>query len=167
MTTASHEPARDPGAAVLGGTFLLTCAASVAVVVVAAIVGGEHAVTAAAVGSVVTLLVMGFGSYVVHVTAKAVPGLSLMVALMTYALQLVVMIAFFSVLAGSGEFGEAVRTPWLVAGVATAVVGWTTAQIRLAGKARVLAYDLPAGVGPEVAAEAVSEAPSRGREASQ
>lgn len=143
MTTASR-PTPDPGAAVLGGTFLLTAAASVGVIGVAAIVSDSEAVTAAAAGSVSTLLVMGFGSYVVHVVARAVPSLSLLVALMTYVLQLVMMIAFFLVLSRSGEFSDAVRSPWLVAGVGVAVLGWVTTQVRLAGKVRTLAYELPA-----------------------
>lgn len=161
MTTATRP--RDPGTAVLGGTFLLTCAAAVVVILVAVLFGGEHAVTAAAVGSIVTAVVMGFGAYVVHVVAGAVPGLSLLVALFTYALQLVMMVAFFAVLSRTGEFGDAVRTPWLVAGVATAVVAWTVAQVRLTSKARILLYDLAGESG----AQGSGESRSTDEEASQ
>ena len=158
MTTASRRTP-DQGAAVLGGTFLLTAAAAAGVIGVAAIVADGDAAVAAALGSVVTLVVMGFGSYVVHVASRAVPGLSLLVALMTYALQLALMIAFFLVLSRSAESSESVRSPWLVAGVVVAVLGWTTTQIRLAGKMRTLAYDLPA--------EAAEVGPSRDEEAGQ
>lgn len=153
MTTETTERPADPGMRVLGGAMLAAFLVSGLVAVAAALVGGPGAVAGAVVGGFSLAVVMAFGTYVVHVASNAVPQLSLLVAIMTYALQIAMMVAFFLVLERSGALGESVDGPWLVGGVVAASLTWSTAQIWLSTRARIPLYDLPAA------------APSRGQEA--
>lgn len=153
MTTETSERRADPGTRVLVGAMLAALVVSAAATGVAAAVGGPGAVAGAAVGGFSLAVVMAFGTYVVHVASNAVPGLSLMVAIMTYALQIAMMVAFFLVLARSGALEKSVDGAWLVAGVVVASLTWSTAQIWFSTRARIPLYDLS------------RPGPSRGQEA--
>ncbi|GGD29167.1 hypothetical protein [Nocardioides daphniae] len=142
MTTESNDRPRDAGLRILGGVMLVALGAAVVVTVVGALLGGSPGAAGAAAGAFSVALVMGFGTYVVHVVAKAVPALSLMMALMTYVLQIVMVGAFFLVLVRSGDLGDSVDGPWLVAGVVVASLTWSAAQIWLSSRARIPMYDL-------------------------
>lgn len=142
MTTESTTTP-DPGMRVLGGATVAGLAVSTVVTLLAAVTSGGAAVGGAAVGGFALTLVMAYGTFVVHVAAKAVPHLSLLVAIMTYALQIASMIAFFLVLDRVGAMGESVDGTWMVAGVVVASLTWSTVQIWLSAKARIPLYDLP------------------------
>lgn len=142
MTTETTGRRSDPGTRVLGGAMLAAFGVAALVTLVAALVGGEGAVAGAAVGGFSLAVVMVFGTYVVHVASDAVPTLSLLVAIMTYALQLAMMTAFFLVLLRSGALGDEVNGGWLVVGVVAASLTWSTAQIWFSTRARIPLYDL-------------------------
>lgn len=142
MTTETLERPTSPGTRVLGGAMLAAFGVSALVTLVAALVGGSDALAGAAVGGFSLAVVMAFGTYVVHVASDAVPSLSLMVAIMTYALQIAMMIAFFLVLDRSGALGEQVHGTWLVVGVVASSLTWSTAQIWFSTRARIPLYDL-------------------------
>lgn len=142
MTTESTERPRDPGMRVLGGATLAGFVVSALATLVAALVGEPGAVAGAAVGGFSLTVVMAFGTFVVHVAANAVPSLSLLVAIMTYALQIALMVAFFLLLARSGELERSIDGPWLVAGVVVASLTWSAVQIWLSSRARIPLYDL-------------------------
>ena len=133
--------------------------ASVVVVVLGALLDDSAAVAGAAAGAFATVAVMAFGAYVVHLVAKVMPSASLLLALMTYALQIVVLTAFLAVVTGSGALGDTLSGGWLVAGVVVAVLAWTVSQIWFSTRARVLLYDLPG--------ETPGDGPSRDQEAGQ
>ena len=71
------------------------------------------------------------------------PSATVLVALVTYALQLVVMAAVILTLVRSGLFDETLDRRWLGGGVAMATLAWMIAQIVSATKARIPVYDLP------------------------
>ena len=153
MTTETPERSADPGTRVLGGAMLVALGVSVVVTAAAALLGDSSAIAGAAVGGVSLTVVMAFGTYVVHVASNAVPALSLLVAIMTYALQIATMVAFFLVLERSGALGESVAGGWLLLGVVAASLTWSTAQIWFSTRARIPMYDLSRST------------PSRGQEA--
>lgn len=147
MTTESTERPRDPGARVLAGVTALALGVAVVVTGLGALLGGSDAAAGAAAGAFPVVVVMAFGTYVVHVAARAVPALSLLVALMTYVLQIVLMGAFFLLLVRSGALdgsGDgAADAVWLIVGVVIASMTWSAAQIWLSSRARIPLYDLP------------------------
>lgn len=153
MTTESTRRPRDPGVRVLGGVTVLAFGVAAVVTTIGALFSGAAAARGAASGAFSVAVVMAFGTYVVHVAAQAVPALSLLVALMTYALQIVMMGAFFLLLVRSDSLGSSVDGPWLVAGVVVASLTWSAAQIWLSSRARIPMYDLsrsPASQAQEV-----------------
>lgn len=109
---------------------------------VGALVSGAPAAAGAAAGAFSLAVVMPFGTYVVHVASRAVPAMSLMVALMTYALQIALMGAFFAMLSRSGALETSVDGLWLVVGVVVGSLTWSTTQIWLSSRARIPLYDL-------------------------
>lgn len=159
MTTDAPRRRRDPAATAIAGAVAGSLVASLVVVGLAGLLSDSAALYGAACGAFSTVAVMAFGAYVVHVVAKVMPSASLLLALMTYALQLVALTAFMSVVTGSGALGETLSGGWLVAGVSSAVLAWVIAQIWFSARARVLAYDL--------AAEQPADTTSRGQEAGQ
>lgn len=135
MTTATSRFLLGPAvaAAVVG----------VVLVIAGALAAGSTAALAAAVGSVAVTVVFAFGNLTVGVVARLMPSLSLVFALMTYALQLAAVTAVFAGLARSGALDESLDRTWLAAGVIAATLAWTLAQVVVNMRARVLLYDLP------------------------
>lgn len=144
MTTEMNRRPGDPGLRVLGLTTVGAFAMAALVTLAAWIVGGDGAVGGAAAGSFSLAVVMSFGTFVVHSVAAAMPSLSLLIALMTYALQIVMIGAFFLVLKRSDALGTTVDGTWLVVGVVVGSLTWSAGQIWLSARARIPMYDLPA-----------------------
>lgn len=159
MTTDSTRRRRDPAAAAIAGAVVGSLVASVVVVAVAGLVDDSAAVRGAATGAFATVAVMAFGAYVVHVVAKVMPSASLLLAIMTYLLQIVAMTAFLALATGSGALDDSLSGGWLVTGVVVAVLAWVATQIWFSTRARIPLYDLPGAAGVEDS--------SRGREAGQ
>lgn len=145
MTTESTERPRDTGARVIGGATVGAFVVAGAVTVLGALVGGSPAAAGAAAGAFALAVVMPFGTYVVHVAARTVPALSLMVALTTYALQIALLLAFFAMLSNAGALDDSVDGAWLVVGVVAGSLTWSATQIWFSARARIPLYDLPDG----------------------
>lgn len=143
MTTETKHRPRDPGLGVLLGAASVALGAGALLVLVAGLTGGRPEALGAAVGAGATITVLAFGSFVVHVVATVMPSASVLVALLTYALQIVVLGAVFLGLSRSGELGEGVHREWLAAGLVAGTLVWTVAQIWLGARARIPLYDLP------------------------
>ena len=155
MTTESKQDTR-PGASVLLGAAGAGSCAVVVLAIVAWLVDGAPGVTGALVGGGLTLTVFVLGIGLVSVTARALPAASLMVALLTYTLQVLVLALVFAGLSRSGLLDDALDRRWLAAAVIAGTVAWMVAQIGLTARLRLPVYDLPdrtdAGapaVGPE------------------
>lgn len=115
-----------------------------------ALTGGADAAYGALAGLAMALLVLGLGTLTVHLVAGALPRASVLVALLTYTLEVVAMAVVLVWLDGSGLLEGTWDRAWLAAGLIAGTCGWLLAQIVLAAKSRIPIYDLvqPARPGP-------------------
>jgi ATP synthase protein I len=122
MTTSKHlHPLAVAAAAgVLSGAV---------VVLVAGVVTGSSGAAGAALGAFVTLAVFAFGAGSVDLASRIQPRAALVVALVTYGLQVVVLVAFFAGLRRSGLLGESLEPRWLAVAVVVVTLTWTALQI--------------------------------------
>jgi ATP synthase protein I len=166
MTTGTAETMpraqRSSGASVLLGAGLGSLLLGLAAAGIGASVGGAPAAYGALVGSALVVVVFAFGAVTVHTVATRLPAASLLVALMTYALQLLLMLVVLSALDGSGAVGETLSRGWLAGAVICGALGWTSVQIALAARVRIPVYELPDATAGAAAAQ---RAPERARTA--
>lgn len=154
MTTESKQHTR-PGVTVLLGAAVAGVVVVGLLTVVAALVEGSAAAWGVAAGGLTALVVFALGTAVVHAVAGLVPAASMMVALLTYTLQVVVMALVVVGLGRSGLAGESVSRGGFAVGVIVTTIAWMIAQIWQATHLRLPAYDLPAeddGAHPEAGA---------------
>jgi hypothetical protein len=90
-------------------------------------------------------LVVSFGTLSLHVVASAMPTASLLVALLTYATQLAIVLLVFLAITRGGAFSGDVARGWLGASMVAATLVWTTAHLVLTARERVPYFDLPTG----------------------
>lgn len=141
MTTA--RVTRDSGVAVLVGAALATAAIGAVLAVVGALVDGSSAAWGALFGTALALLVFGLGAAAVNLVAGALPTMSLVVAMMTYVLQLVLIWLVLSALESSELLESTLDREWLGGAVILGAMAWMAGQVRLHLTRRVLAFDLP------------------------
>lgn len=142
MTTESKQDIR-PGAFVLLGAAGAAFVAGVVLALIAWIAADAAAVRSVAVSTLLVVAVIGFGVYVLNTIASIMPSMTVLVALVTYAVQLVVLAAVVLGLARSGMMGDTFDRRWFGGGVAVATLAWMVAQIVAATRARIPVYDLP------------------------
>jgi ATP synthase protein I len=151
MTTESKHDTRT-GLSPLLGALGAGAVAVLVLVVAAALVDGRAAVVGAASGGVLTLAVFSAGVAVVTVVARLMPSASLLVALMTYALQLLVLALCIAAIERAGVSGEELSRGWFAAAVIAVTLLWVTGQLVAATRQRIPAYELPseaaAGTSP-------------------
>lgn len=149
MTTESRaitsRSSLVPGARVVVRAAALTGLAGALLVVVAAVVHGGEAAAAAAVGAGLVLLVVSFGTLSLHVVASAMPAMSLLVALVTYATQLAIVLLVFLAITRGEVFSSDQARGWLAASMVLATVVWTAAHLVLTARERAPYFDLPPG----------------------
>ena len=100
-------------------------------VVVAAAVAGAPAARGVLVGAVTVVAVFSFGMAVTHAVATISPALSLLVALLTYALQLVVLVLVLTALERSEALGSSLDRSWIGGTIIVGTLLWTAALVRL------------------------------------
>jgi len=155
MTTETPRPTPLAGGRVLLGAAAVALLAGLFVVAVGALAGGSGAAYGALVGSAVAVAVFLLGAGTVHVVAGVMPAASLLVALLTYTLQVAALALVLVGLDGSGLLDGALDRRWLAGALITATVAWLVAQIVFTSRARIPVYDLPpraAGRRPEAGA---------------
>jgi ATP synthase protein I len=140
MTTESKQDTR-PGGSVLLGAAAAGLAAVVVMTVVAAVTDGSAGVVGALVGGLLTLGVFALGTGTVGLVARVVPSASLLVALLTYTLQLLVLAVAVTVLDRSGLAGDELSRGWFAAGVIAVTVTWLVGQVLAARRQRIPVYD--------------------------
>ncbi|WP_323794309.1 hypothetical protein, partial [Nocardioides sp.] len=111
---------------------------------VALLVDGRTGLLAGLVGTAVVVGVLFSGALVVTVVADLMPAASLMVALMTYTLQMVLLAAVLIPLSDTSWAADNLTAGWLAAAVISGALIWTAAQVLLATRVRIPVYDLPA-----------------------
>lgn len=135
------------GSAVLGAS-VSTVVVGVVLVAVAALVSGTAAAAGAGTGSLTVCLFFLVGAATVGSVVRVAPGLSLLVALLTYTLQVVLLALVFRGLSRSGVLASGIDTAWLGWSVIGCTLVWITAQILHTLRVRQLVYDLPPEDGP-------------------
>lgn len=135
------EPHRRPGLRVL----LVAAAAGVLAVLLvaafAAVTDGATAAVGAMVGGGAAVVVFAVGTTTVHLVSEVLPGASLLVALLTYALQLVALMALVAALAGTEVAASDAARTWFAVALITATFAWLAAQVWQATRARIPAYE--------------------------
>jgi ATP synthase protein I len=151
MTTAPLPPATRPRPVLVGPEITLaggvTLVTGLLAVLAAALVSGAAGASGAAIGAGMVLLFFGFGALTVNLVAAISPAASLLVALLTYVLQVVAVGVTFAALQASGALGGPVDAGWVAGTLIGATVCWLTAQVVAATRSRQPLYDLPAGPG--------------------
>jgi ATP synthase protein I len=145
MTTERALASRRTGSSVLAKAAVASVALGAAAVVTGALVGGAPAAYGAAVGIVIVLGVFGFGSFVVNTVAALMPTAALLVAMLTYTLQVVVMGLVFVALSRSGLLADELDREWLAGTVIAGTLVWVVSQIVVTMRVRIPIYDLPEG----------------------
>ncbi|QNN51960.1 hypothetical protein [Nocardioides mesophilus] len=141
----------------LSVTFLIGLVAAVA----GGVLGGAPALVGALIGAAMVALFFGLGALVLDVVAGLAPAMSLLVALMTYTLKVVLVGLTFVALSRSGALEGSVDGRWLGGTVIAATIGWLAAQVLASTRARIPVYDLPETPGPSSASSRESR-PGRG-----
>lgn len=136
---------------------LVTLVLGLGAVVAGLVVAGPPAAAGAAVGFGMVLVFFGTGAAVVNAVATISPLASLMVAVLTYTLEVVLVALVFTALDGSGALDGAVDRTWAGVAVIAGTLGWSVSHIISATRSRLPLYDLP---------ERPAEAPPDGWEAS-
>jgi hypothetical protein len=143
MTTETPgSSTRHRGSRALVGAALAAVAVGLSLAVIGALAGGSPAAYGALAGTGFVVAVFGLGTAAVHVVAQALPEASLLVALLTYTLQIVLMALVFVALQGSGLLDETLDRAWFGFAVIAGAACWLIGQIALATRARIPAYDL-------------------------
>jgi ATP synthase protein I len=147
MTTAPLPTGPGPRPVRVSPEIRLAAAATVALaavaIVLAALVSGGPAATGACIGWAMVLAFFGLGSLTMDVVATVSPPASLLVALLTYTLEVVAVGVVFLALDASDALGSTVHAGWLAGSVIAATFVWLAAQTVAAIRSRQPLYDLP------------------------
>jgi ATP synthase protein I len=135
----------------------LTATLSVGLVLglVAGFTGGAPAVVGVAIGTLMVCLFFGLGAIVLDVVATLAPAASLLIALLTYTLQVVLIGLVFVGLKRSGLLEGSIDPRWLGGAVIAGTLAWLAAQVFATTRLRIPAYDL-------TPRETADEAPATG-----
>ena len=107
------------------------------------LLSGPSAAAGAAIGFAMVLVFFGTGAVVVNAVAAVSPVTSLLVAMLTYTLQVVLVALVLTALDRSGVLDGAVDRTWAGVAVIAATVGWLVSHILSATRSRQPLYDLP------------------------
>lgn len=145
MTTAPAAGTQRPrGAARLVLRTAVPVALSVLVLtLVGAVVGGSPAALGAVVGGVLLLVVLTSSALVVDVVASAAGAPVFLVSLMTYALNVLLVLVALLAVRESGLTDSVLSARWLAGAVVVAALAWTVAHVAVTVRARIPLYDLP------------------------
>lgn len=142
MTTESQHDVTRSGGSVLLGTAIGALCVGLLASGIAFATSGPPAGLGALVGTLFVVLVFVGGAFAVNVVARIMPSASMMVALMTYLLQVVIVVAFFIALSDSGLVPDVLNDYWLAGSVILGTLGWSVCQIILTMRLRLPVYDL-------------------------
>jgi ATP synthase protein I len=143
MTTESKQQSPRRVTPLLGAT-MAGFGAGLLLVVVAAFADGAAGARGAAAGVGITVVTFGWGTGVVSAVSRVMPSASLLIALLTFALQLMVMGVATKVVVDASDGGAYFSHAWLAAGVVLGALAFIVAQVWCTVRQRTLAYELPA-----------------------
>ena len=141
------RPTRETGVAVLLGGGVATAALGTVIALVAWQVAGPDAGYGVLVGTGMVVAVCTGGALVVVAVTSTAPTASLLVAMLTYTLQVVLLLVAFVALERSGLLESQLDREWLGGAVIGATLLWLATQVLNTFRARVPAYDLASEAG--------------------
>jgi ATP synthase protein I len=118
-------------------------------ILVATLVGGRTAAAGALVGTLLTCVTLALGLPVLAWVTRILPAMSLLVAMTTYVMQVVFLLAAYVVLQRSAEARAAVDGSWLGVAVIVTTVVCLTVQVVGFLKGRHPYFDVEPGTGAE------------------
>lgn len=121
---------------------VLTLLVGLAAAALGALVAGSAAAYGALVGALLAVSVFSLGTFVVNAVARVMPAAALMVALLTYTLQIAVMALVLVALTNSALLGPTLDRTWLGGTVIAGTVVWLGAQLWITTHMRIPVYDL-------------------------
>ena len=128
---------------VIRAASLVTFGAGAAAVLLAALLAGSSAALGAGIGALLVCVLFATGTLVLNVVAGIAPAASLLVAMLTYTLKVVLIGLVFLALSRSGALEDAVDARWLGGTVIACTLVWSTSQIVATMRARIPVYDEP------------------------
>jgi ATP synthase protein I len=140
MTT--EQPRTRQGRSVLG-PLSVTATVGLVLVALAAVLTGTSGALGALIGTGLVASVFAFGAVAVGLVALVAPAASLLVALLTYTLQVVAVGVVYVALSSGGALDGPVDARWLSAAVIACTLAWTATQITVTVRSRRPVYDLP------------------------
>jgi ATP synthase protein I len=140
MTT--EQPRTRQGRSVLG-PLAVTATMGLLLVALAAVLTGPSGALGALIGTGLVATVFTFGAVAVGLVALVAPAASLLVALLTYTLQVVLVGMVYVGLSSGGALDGPVDARWLSAAVIACTLAWTATQITVTVRSRQPVYDLP------------------------
>lgn len=144
MTTDRPRPAPSPRVAGLRVAVLLTVALGAGSTLLAAVLGDSPQVLGALVGTAVVGGFFLFGALSTSLAAAYAPAVSLLVALLTYTLQVVLLGLVFWGLTRSGATEETLDPGWIAGVLIVGTLVWMVTLVVGATRARLPVYDLAA-----------------------
>lgn len=145
MTTAQPGPAPARRGSLVRGPLASTALLGALAAGLGGLLGGAPAAAGAGIGAVMVCGFFAVGAVILGVVAMVAPGASLMVALLTYTLKVVLIGVVFVGLNRSGALEQSVDPRWLAGTVIAGTLTWMVAQIIAAGRLRQPLYDLGEG----------------------
>lgn len=146
MTTAPQTTRSGPRPGTVGPLVRLALVTTLLIGAALALAGaltvGAPAVLGAAIGTVLVCVFFGAGVFVLDVVASLAPAASLLVALLTYTLQVVLVGLVFVALSRSGLLEESVDARWLGGSVIAGTLAWLVAQVVASTRVRIPVYEL-------------------------
>lgn len=104
--------------------------------VLAALVAGDRGLAGALTGGLAVLGVLLFGVLTMALVVRWAPEASLLVAMLTYVVQVVVLFALYVRYTRDDAMQDALSAGWLAASIAAATVAWVLGQLLGAWRAR-------------------------------
>lgn len=143
MTTAqSGSRTTGRGPTVLG-PLASTVGVGLLAVLLGALFAGSPAALGALIGAVMVATIFALGAVVLGAVATIAPAASLLVALLTYTLNVVLVGLVFVGLSRGGALDGPVEPRWLGGAVIACTMVWTVTQVILSMRARQPLYDEP------------------------
>jgi len=146
--TTEQPPTRDyaktsPTRSIVRRTLVTTLVFGLGAVLLAVLLADLPAAAGAVIGTVMVCVFFGFGAVVLDLVSRLAPAASLLVALLTYTLKVVLIGLVFVVLSGSGALDGGVDAVWLGGTVIVCTLGWLVCQVFFSVRSREPLYDLP------------------------
>lgn len=139
-TAAAQAPSIGPRPLLLAAGLGIAAVAGLALL--AALVGDDRDLAGALVGGGAVIAVVVFGAGTLTLVGKVAPAMSLLVAMMTYALQVTLLMALFVAYQRRPVLQRELADAWLAGGIVAATVAWTAGYL-------IAAFRAPHGDAPD------------------